>query len=163
MGRRNSYASRNNEKKLDCHRHYRKSCPIGENNMTMITKLFTLGMLPGLICVQWSPCVSLLNSVVVKLILWQTIHHRDITILYVLHSFMPLDLNMLVSHYPVRLYLALLYIFELVLYIVSSVFKYEMSLTTCTMHVVNLNATFSRKKLETRCKYSPIFSYSDSL
>ena len=62
-----------------------------------------------------------------------------------------------------RLYLALLYIFELVLYIVSSVFKYEMSLTTCTMHVVNLNATFSRKKLETRCKYSPIFSYSDSL
>ena len=64
---------------------------------------------------------------------------------------------------PSRLFLTLLYILEAILIIFSPVIKCNLPSTTDVIRMVNLNATFSRKKLETRCKYSPIFSYSDSL
>ena len=64
---------------------------------------------------------------------------------------------------PSRLFLAVLYILETILIIIRPVVKCNLPSTTGAIWMVNLNATFSRKKLETNCKYSPIFSYSDSL
>ena len=52
---------------------------------------------------------------------------------------------------PSRLFLAVLYILETILIIIRPVVKCNLLSTTGAICMVNLNATFSRKKLETRC------------
>ena len=64
---------------------------------------------------------------------------------------------------PSRMLLFCLYIIELLIILVSPLIKINLPSTASAIRMFNLNATFSRKKLEECCGYSPIFSYTDSL
>ena len=64
---------------------------------------------------------------------------------------------------PSRMFLMLLYILEIILTIFSPFVKFNLPATPSTTIMVNLNSTFTRRKLETKCSFSPIYSYAEAL